>query len=205
MERRGRKEEEKEGNGLKNPGGGGGRGGGKKTTRPGFNRAGSERAATGNRPRAIPTIAVRETQDATRPQAACPAQTGAFNAHERSKGRQNKTRRKQEEKEPAKPARPPARAKRAAEPNPWLQRPSSPTSAGRRRPWTPWGDPPRGWGGGDSAKARRRPRLSRVNRRPTAPSAPSGYRPRRNARRLEAAEPPERNRMGRRIGRSRKP
>lgn len=189
---------------MKNPGGEGG-GGGKKTIQPDFNRAGSKRTAAGIRPRAIPTAAVGEAQYAARPQAACPAQTKPFSAHERSKGRQNETRRKQEEKEPAKPARPPARAKRAAEPNPWLQRPSSPTSAARRRPRTPWGDPPRGWGGGDSAKARRRPRLSRVNRRPTAPSAPSGYRPRRNARRLEAAEPPERNRMGRRIGRSRKP
>lgn len=138
---------------MKNPGGEGGGGGGEKTIQPDFNRAGSKRTAAGIRPRAIPTAAVGEAQYAARPQAACPAQTKPFSAHERSKGRQNETRRKQEEKEPAKAARPPARAKRAAEPNPWLQRPSSPTSAGRRRPWTPWGDPPRGWGGRQSKSA----------------------------------------------------
>lgn len=131
---------------MKNPGGEGG-GGGKKTIQPDFNQGGSKRTAAGIRPRAIPTAAVGEAQYAARPPAAGPAKIGAFIAHKRSKGRQNETRRKQEEKEPAKPARPPARAKRAAEPNPWLQRPSSPTSAARRRPRTPWGDPPRGWGG----------------------------------------------------------
>lgn len=176
----------------------------KQRIKPGFNRAASHASRGGRSTARHPNHRRQEAQDAARPKR--PPTRQRLGRSARMSGQQGQTKQNKAETRrkgigaAGAPAR--AQAKRAAKPGPTVSAPLKPNVDRLTAPLGCLGALGRGE---VAAQKRGDGRARRVNRRQTAPFAPSGRRLRRNAHRIETAEPSERNRMGRRIGRIRKP